>query len=166
VSRLWKQGLVGLAAGVLLGFGLVLGGMTRPSKVIGFLDFGGDWDPSLACVMLGAVSVHFLGYRVAHGRAAPLLADEFALPTRRQMDARLILGAAVFGIGWGLAGYCPGPGLVSLGAGSLGALVFVATMLVGMLATARAERESGASGHARGGAELHAGARDQQVRTE
>jgi uncharacterized membrane protein YedE/YeeE len=116
--------------------------------------------------MLGAVSVHFLGYRVVRGRAAPLLAEEFALPTRRQIDGRLILGAAVFGIGWGLAGYCPGPGLVSLGAGRLGALVFVATMLVGMLAAARAERESGASGHSAGRAELHAGARDHQVRTE
>jgi uncharacterized membrane protein YedE/YeeE len=166
MSRLWKQGLVALAAGMLLGVGLVLGGMTRPSKVLGFLDFGGDWDPSLACVMLGAVSVHFLAYRVVQGRAAPLLADEFALPTRRQIDARLLLGAAVFGIGWGLAGYCPGPGLVSLGAGNLGALVFVATMLVGMFAASRAERGSGASGHAAGRAELQAGARDQQVRTE
>jgi uncharacterized membrane protein YedE/YeeE len=166
VSRVWKQGLIGLAAGVLFGFGLVLGGMTRPSKVIGFLDFGGAWDPSLACVMLGAVSVHFLGYRVAQGRAAPLLADKFALPTRRHIDARLVLGAAVFGIGWGLAGYCPGPGLVSLGAGNLGALVFVATMLVGMLAAGRSERPSGASGEAAGIAELEAGPREQQGRVE
>jgi uncharacterized membrane protein YedE/YeeE len=166
VSRVWKQGLLGLAAGALFGIGLVLGGMTRPRKVIGFLDFGGNWDPSLACVMLGAVAVHFLGYRVAQGRAAPLLGDEFALPTRRHIDARLVLGSAVFGIGWGLAGYCPGPALVSLGAGNLGALVFVATMLVGMLAAGRAERWSTPNACAARSTEPGAGPREPRALAE
>jgi uncharacterized protein len=166
VSRVWKQGLLGLVAGTLFGIGLVLGGMTRPRKVIGFLDFGGDWDPSLACVMLGAVSVHFLGYRVVQGRAAPLLADEFSLPTRSHIDARLVLGSAVFGIGWGLAGYCPGPALVSLGAGNVGALVFVAAMLVGMLAAGRAERWSAANACAAGNTELGAGSREPRARAK
>jgi uncharacterized protein len=166
VSRVWKQGLLGLAAGALFGVGLVLGGMTRPRKVIGFLDFGGNWDPSLACVMLGAVSVHFLGYRVVQGRAAPLLADEFALPTRRHIDARLVLGAAVFGIGWGLAGYCPGPGLVSLASGNLGAVVFVGTMLVGMLAAGTSGGASTANTRCADSAEPGEGSSDPRGRAE
>ncbi len=166
MSRVWKQGLLGLVAGALFGVGLVLGGMTRPRKVIGFLDFGGDWDPSLACVMLGAVSVHFLGNRLMRGSAAPLFADEFAVPTRRSIDARLVMGAAVFGIGWGLAGYCPGPAIVSLGAGSPGAVVFVAMMLLGMLAAGHAERWSSASAPPAGNAELGGGAHEPRARVE
>jgi uncharacterized membrane protein YedE/YeeE len=107
--------------------------MTDPSKVIGFLDVAGAWDPSLAFVMLGAVAVHFIAYRWVRGCAAPLFADEFAIPKLRRIDAKLVGGSAAFGAGWGLAGYCPGPGIVSLGAGSWDALVFVVAMLLGML---------------------------------
>ena len=133
MKRSLQQWLSSFAAGLLFGAGLLLGGMTDPRKVIAFLDIAGAWDPSLACVMLGAVAVHFFAYRWVRGSAAPLFADEFAIPQLRHIDAKLVGGSAVFGVGWGLAGYCPGPGLVSLGAGSRDAFVFVATMLAGML---------------------------------
>jgi uncharacterized membrane protein YedE/YeeE len=139
VTRTGKQALVSLSAGLLFGVGLVLAGMTQPQKVIGFLDFGGEWDPSLALVMLGAIAVHVFAYRAIRGSAAPLFADEFALPTKRSVDTRLLLGSAVFGIGWGLAGYCPGPALVTLGRGSLQALAFVPAMLAGMFLAAKLE---------------------------
>jgi len=133
VKRSTQQTLTAFASGLLFGVGLLLGGMTDPRKVIGFLDVAGAWDPSLAFVMLGAVAVHFVAYRWVRGSASPLFADEFAIPKLRHIDAKLVGGSAVFGVGWGLAGYCPGPGIVSLGAGSRDALVFVVTMLVGML---------------------------------
>jgi uncharacterized protein len=139
VTRTVKQALVALSAGLVFGVGLVLAGMTQPRKVIGFLDFTGEWDPSLALVMIGAIGVHVLAYRAIRGGAAPLFADEYALPIRRRIDARLTVGAAVFGIGWGLAGYCPGPALVALGHGSLQAAVFVPAMLLGMALAARLE---------------------------
>lgn len=128
-----------LASGVLFGVGLAVSGMTRPEKVIGFLDVGGAWDASLAFVMAGAIAVHFLAYRLIRGRRAPLWADKFGIPTRRDIDAKLLAGAALFGVGWGLGGYCPGPGVVSLAAGGEGAVVFVATLLLGMFLTARFE---------------------------
>jgi uncharacterized membrane protein YedE/YeeE len=145
MTRATQQWLSAFASGLLFGAGLLVGGMTDPHKVIGFLDVGGAWDPSLAFVMLGAVAVHFLAYRWVRGSAAPLFADEYAIPKLRQIDTKLVGGSAVFGVGWGLAGYCPGPGIVSLGAGSRGALVFVATMLIGMLASARYESFQAAS---------------------
>lgn len=147
MSQKQKQGLVALASGALFGVGLALSGMTQPRKVIGFLDVGGDWDASLGFVMLGAISIHFLAYRLIRGSAAPLFADEFALPKRRSIDPRLIAGAAVFGAGWGLAGYCPGPGIVSLGSGSTHAIVFVASLLLGMLGASKLQawRARGAS---------------------
>lgn len=133
---------VALASGALFGVGLVVSGMTRPQKVIGFLDIGGAWDASLALVMVAAIAVHFLAYRLIRRRAAPVWAEKFALPTRREIDAKLVLGAAVFGVGWGLGGYCPGPGVVSLGAGEVGALVFVGTMSLGLLAAGKLERNA------------------------
>lgn len=119
-------------AGALFGVGLPLSGMTAPLEVLGFLDFAGDWDPSLLFVMAGAVGVHFVAYRWIRRRPRPLFAEAFALPAHRRVDARLVLGSAVFGIGWGLAGYCPGPGIASLGSGTSQALVFVAAMLAGL----------------------------------
>jgi uncharacterized protein len=128
-----KSTIVALVAGALFAVGLALGGMTRPSKVLAFLDFGGVWDPSLALVMLGAVATHALGYRAIRGRASPLFAEAFQIPKARDLDWRLIAGASVFGVGWGLAGYCPGPAVASLGAGLLQPLIFVLLMLTGML---------------------------------
>lgn len=120
-------------AGVLFAVGLVLGGMTLPAKVIGFLDFAGAWDPSLIFVMGGGLLVHAPLYRWVMRRPSPLLEARFHVPSRRDIDRRLVLGAATFGLGWGLGGYCPGPGLVSLSAGGL-PLMFVASMVAGMLA--------------------------------
>lgn len=125
-----------LIAGLLFGAGLTLSQMINPAKVLGFLDFGGiangTWDPSLAFVMAGALAVTALGYRLAFRRATPLAAPKFQLPTRKDIDARLVAGAAIFGVGWGLAGYCPGPALASLAFGRTEVFVFVAAMLAGM----------------------------------
>lgn len=132
--------MVALASGTLFGAGLVVAGMTRPDRVIGFLDmFGGTWDPSLALVMGGAIGVHALAYRLIKGRAAPLWAERWSLPTRSDIDGRLLLGAALFGIGWGLGGLCPGPALVSLTSAATSGVVFVVAMLLATYATARVE---------------------------
>jgi uncharacterized membrane protein YedE/YeeE len=120
-------------AGALFGVGLVIAGMTKTSKVVGFLDLFGHWDPSLIFVMIGGIAVHFVLLRLVLRREAPLFDDKFHLPTRRDLDKKLIAGAARFGIGWGLGGYCPGPGLVSAASGALPALAFVAAMTFGML---------------------------------
>jgi hypothetical protein len=106
--------------------------MTDPSKIIGFLDLAGPWDPSLALVMGGAVAVGFVAFRVARRRTAAFLGGAMHLPTARQIDRRLVAGSLVFGIGWGLAGYCPGPAVVSVGMGQDKAIVFVVAMLAGM----------------------------------
>ena len=121
-----------LVSGAIFGAGLCVSGMTRPEKVLGFLDVTGAWDPTLACVMGGAVAVHFWAYRWARARRSPHLAERFHVPAGTPIDARLCVGAALFGIGWGLGGYCPGPALVSLPSASLPVLVFVAAMLTGM----------------------------------
>jgi uncharacterized membrane protein YedE/YeeE len=139
MTRTW-QGVAAAIAGLLFGVGLALSGMTRPSKVIGFLDVTGDWDPSLAGVMGGAIAVHAVVNLLLKRRAAPFAADRFALPTRRDIDSRLVAGAATFGIGWGLAGYCPGPGITSLVSGSAPAAVFVVAMLSAMWVTSKVER--------------------------
>ena len=117
--------------GALFGSGLVLGGMTQPSKVIGFLDVFGDWDPSLLCVMGGGVLVYLAAFRSIARRNAPVMGSSFTPPMRRAVDARLVMGAVVFGVGWGLAGFCPGPALVSVGSLSTQALVFTLAMFAG-----------------------------------
>lgn len=124
--------LMAFAAGLLFGAGLVLSQMVNPAKVLGFLDLAGDWDPSLAFVMLGAVPVAAMGYGVARRLAKPLCATAFAEPARRPIDRRLAGGAVLFGIGWGLVGYCPGPALAALGWGAPPTILFVAAMLAGM----------------------------------
>jgi uncharacterized protein len=125
--------LSSLAAGLLFGFGLALSGMMNPARVLGFLDFAGQWDPSLAFVLAGAVGVSSLGYFVRTRMTHPALSDEFHVPGSQQIDAKLLLGAALFGIGWGLVGLCPGPALAGLSLGLLRVLVFVIAMLIGML---------------------------------
>ena len=140
------QGIVALASGLLFGVGLVVGGMTLPSKVMGFLDFTGSWDPTLMFVMGGAVAVHALVFRLLRGRRAPIFGERFHLPTRADLDARLIVGAAIFGLGWGLGGYCPGPAVVSLVSGQLEVLAFVGAMVAGMWIVGRLETRAGARG--------------------
>ena len=126
-------GFAALFLGALFGTGLVVGGMTQPSKVIGFLDVAGDWDPSLLFVMGGAVLVYLATFRWISGRSAPVLGTSFALPRSRRVDRSLVLGSALFGVGWGLAGFCPGPALVSMGSFGIEALVFTAAMFGGFL---------------------------------
>lgn len=127
-----KKNLVALASGTLFAVGLGVAGMTQPSKVVGFLDFGGDWDPSLALVMAGGISVLLLARLAAHRLGRPLLAERFPTLLRNEIDGRLVLGAALFGVGWGLGGFCPGPAVTSLAAGFGPALVFVPAMAAGM----------------------------------
>ncbi|TAL00077.1 MAG: YeeE/YedE family protein [Rhodospirillaceae bacterium] len=124
----------GLLSGMFFGAGLALSGMINPAKVTAFLDLAGDWDPSLAFVMLGAVATTALGYRLAFRRGRPFFDGQFSLPTRKDLDFELILGATIFGLGWGIGGYCPGPALAGLGFGARETVVFVAAMLVGMAA--------------------------------
>ncbi len=132
--------IAALAAGLVFGMGLIVSGMTDPGKVIGFLDLAGRWDPSLAFVMGGAILVGFFAFALARRRAKAFLGGAMHLPQRRDLDARLVLGSAVFGVGWGLAGFCPGPALVSLGSGVDQAAVFVVAMLAGMAAHAAITR--------------------------
>lgn len=121
-------------AGSVFGFGLLLAGMTDPARVVGFLDVTGAWNPSLAFVMGGAVAVYALAFRWIQGRRPdPWFDVLFHLPSRRDIDRPLVVGAAIFGIGWGLGGLCPGPAVVAAFAGNPAAVVFVATMLVGMI---------------------------------
>ncbi|MFM9925230.1 YeeE/YedE family protein [Variovorax sp. H27-G14] len=123
---------VSLLSGLVFGLGLILSGMANPAKVLGFLDLAGAWDPSLAFVMAGAIAVAAIAFAVARKRSVPLLGAAMKLPTARDIDRRLVLGSVLFGIGWGVAGFCPGPGLVALGMGQAKALVFVLAMLAGM----------------------------------
>ena len=120
------------AVGLLFGIGLILSGMTDPGKVIGFLDLFGQWDPSLALVMGGAILVGVFAFAVARKRTRTFLGGALHLPKSNDIDRRLVVGGLVFGAGWGLAGFCPGPALVSLGAGQPQAAVFVIAMLAGM----------------------------------
>jgi uncharacterized protein len=119
--------------GVLFGLGLMISGMTNPAKITAFLDLAGPWDPSLLFVMGGAVLVGLIAFYLAKKRTESFFGGAMHLPTRRDIDRPLIIGSALFGIGWGLAGFCPGPALVSLGTGELKAVVFVIAMLVGMV---------------------------------
>lgn len=124
-------------AGALFATGLGLSGMTQPAKVTAFLDFAGNWDPSLAFVMAGAIGVYAVLYRVIIRRPTSLDGAQFALPSQIRIDARLVVGAAIFGAGWGLAGFCPGPAITSLAGGMPAAVVFVPAMLVGMIVYGR-----------------------------
>ncbi|HSF93455.1 MAG TPA: DUF6691 family protein [Thermohalobaculum sp.] len=125
--------LAALAAGALFGLGLIVSDMVNPARVLGFLDIAGDWDPTLAFVLAGALAPMAVVWRIAAGRAAPVCGGSFPGRPSTRLDGRLIGGAALFGVGWGLVGFCPGPALVALGSGSLEALTFSVAMLIGML---------------------------------
>lgn len=127
------KNIAALLSGLVFGFGLAVSHMVDPAKVLAFLDIAGRWDPSVALVMLSALVVTFLAYRLIGRRSRPLFAAHFLLPTRSELDRPLIVGAAIFGIGWGLAGYCPGPGIAALGVGTWEAPVFVAAIAAGSL---------------------------------
>jgi hypothetical protein len=120
-------------AGLVFGIGLLVSGMVNPVKVLGFLDLAGRWDPSLALVMVGAIAIGAIGFAIAGRRTTTLLGTPMLLPTACTIDRRLVFGGVLFGIGWGLAGFCPGPAVAALGAGHLKAIVFVAAMVAGML---------------------------------
>jgi uncharacterized membrane protein YedE/YeeE len=134
-----RRDILAFVSGALFTLGLTVAGMTEPRKVQGFLDFAGAWDPSLAFVMLGAVAVYALSYQLSRRREAPWHCGEFSLPSQRRIDARLVAGAAVFGVGWGLAGLCPGPAWSALGTGNATIVLFVAALLGGMLLVRTAE---------------------------
>lgn len=136
--------LTAFLCGLIFGLGLLLAGMANPAKVLAFLDLAGPWDPSLALVMGGAVAVMTVGFVLARGRQHAWNGDPLSIPTRRDLDKRLILGALGFGVGWGLAGFCPGPALVALGTGSAKGIVFVAAMLSGMVIFERLEQRKSA----------------------
>jgi len=119
-------------AGLIFGLGLLISGMANPAKVQNFLDLAGTFDPSLIFVMLGAIVVTFLGYRLASTRPRPVLVDRFSLPAAKNVDTKVVLGSALFGIGWGLSGFCPGPAITSLPLLAKGTLIFVPAMLIGI----------------------------------
>jgi uncharacterized membrane protein YedE/YeeE len=125
--------LSAFVAGLIFGIGLLVSGMANPAKVLGFLDLAGPWDPSLALVMVGAIAVGAIGFVLARSREATLLGTPMLLPSPRVIDLRLVVGSLLFGVGWGLVGFCPGPALVALGAGQLKAIAFIAAMVTGMM---------------------------------
>ena len=129
-----RQSLAALASGLLFGIGLTVSQMVNPAKVLNFLDLAGNWDPSLAFVLAGAVATAALGFRLVRRRTVPLLAGAFQLPTTRDIDRRLVLGAALFGIGWGLVGLCPGPAVAALSLDPGRVALFILAMLAGMIA--------------------------------
>ena len=120
-------------SGLLFALGLGIAGMTQPEKVINFLDITGNWDPSLMFVMIGAIGINMIIYRLTRQRPCPVYSEQFTHPRQRKINIRLIAGAAIFGAGWGLAGYCPGPALVSTASGTLPIAVFIIAMLTGMV---------------------------------
>ena len=143
--------LTAFFAGLVFGLGLVVSGMANPAKVLGFLDLAGKWDPSLALVMGGAIGVGVAGFAIAGRRRLTLLGEPMALPKARAIEPRLLAGALLFGVGWALAGFCPGPAIVALGAAQAKAFLFVAAMLAGMAAyewLERARVRAGATGEA------------------
>ncbi|WP_441237161.1 DUF6691 family protein [Bradyrhizobium sp. 930_D9_N1_4] len=129
--------LIQFAIGLIFGIGLIISGMSNPAKVLNFLDVGGipagTWDASLAFVMAGAVAVTFIGFSRVLKLTRPVFAERFYVPTRRDIDPRIIVGPAIFGVGWGLAGFCPGAALTALGFGSVSAFIFIAAMCAGMV---------------------------------
>ena len=126
---------VAYLVGLLFGLGIMISGMANPAKVINFFDVFGTWDPSLIFVMGGAVLVTFVGYRLMLAQPGPVLERSFKLPTSTRIDARLLAGSAIFGIGWGIAGFCPGGALPAIGTGRVEVLIFVAGLLAGVMAT-------------------------------
>ncbi len=133
MTRTTAHRLSEFLVGLLFGWGLLISGMTDPGKVIGFLDLAGAWDPSLALVMGGAIAIGFFAFGAAKKRTSNFLGGALHLPTSRDLDKRLLLGSLLFGAGWGLAGFCPGPGIVSMADGQPKAAVFVLAMIAGML---------------------------------
>jgi len=127
-----KNTLAAFICGLIFALGLGISGMTDANKVFGFLNLAGDWDPSLAFVMVGAIGVHLVSYRLITKRNSPLLAPDFILPNNQALDRPLILGAAIFGIGWGLGGFCPGPAIVSFSGLASKPVIFTASMIVGI----------------------------------
>jgi uncharacterized membrane protein YedE/YeeE len=125
--------LASFLSGLVFAFGLGLSGMTQPQKVVGFLDLFGDWDPSLAFVMIGAIGLHALLFPLITKRDSPILVEQFHLPDRTDLEPSLLIGAALFGMGWGIGGFCPGPGLTSLASGNGESFIFVGSMIGGML---------------------------------
>jgi uncharacterized membrane protein YedE/YeeE len=125
--------VLSFASGLIFGLGLILSGMGNPAKVLGFLDLAGNWDPSLMFVMVGGIAVGFVAFRIGGRQALSVLGQPMQIPTSKQIDPRLVVGSALFGIGWGLAGICPGPAFVLLGFGAIKGLVFVLALLVGMI---------------------------------
>lgn len=126
------QILIALVAGLIFGLGLIISGMTNPSKVVGFLDLFGVWDPSLAFTMLGAIFLSVIGFRLTTIMDKSILGNAINLPLTNSIDKKLILGSLIFGIGWGLVGYCPGPALASLLLGNIKTLIFTISMIIGM----------------------------------
>lgn len=129
----FKTALFAFIAGLTFGLGLILAGMANPAKVLGFLDVAGTWDPSLAFVMAGAIMIGFVAFLIAKKRTQSFLGLPMQMPTNQLIDKKLVFGSALFGIGWGLAGICPGPGIVLLGAGETKGLVFVSALVLGVL---------------------------------
>lgn len=127
-----NQNLVSFAVGFIFALGLAVSGMTQPQKIIAFLD-PWQWDPSLLFVMIGAIGIHILSYPLIRKRRSPLLDTKWHVPTRKDVTTRLILGSALFGVGWGLGGFCPGPGLTSISSGDFRVLLFVIAMIIGMI---------------------------------
>lgn len=134
-----KQSVASFVVGFIFALGLGIAGMTQPQKIIGFLDIA-NWDPSLMLVMVGAVGVHAIAYIFISRRKVPLLDKQFHLPKRNEITGSLVAGSIIFGVGWGLAGFCPGPALVSLASGQLSVVVFVIMMILGMLLVRGVER--------------------------
>lgn len=137
--------MTSLLAGLVFGIGLIISGMTNPAKVLGFLDLAGLWDPSLALVMGGAIAVGVLAFGIARKRSTSLLGDPMRLPGATQVDRRLLLGGLAFGVGWGLAGFCPGPALASLASGGAKPAIFTVAMIAGMVIYELLERASAVS---------------------
>ncbi|MBZ0333541.1 hypothetical protein MARI_11560 [Marinobacter sp. JH2] len=136
-----KYNVASLVAGIVFGLGLLISGLANPAKVLGFLDIAGLWDPSLALVMGGAILVGLVAFTVAKKRTLSLLGFNMKLPTNTKIDKRLVGGSLMFGVGWGIAGFCPGPALVAVGAGEIKGIVFVASMVAGMMLFELIERK-------------------------
>ncbi len=127
-----KTGIAAFIVGFIFALGLGVSGMTQPAKVVGFLDLFGAWDPSLIFVMVGAIAVHFVTFKLIRRRASPLLVSEWHVPTKKELTPSLIIGSVLFGVGWGLGGFCPGPAMTSLASFEVRPFIFVISMLAGM----------------------------------